>query len=92
MRRRPRSQSKKLSEAEKRQRTQQREQSLAAVPQLLYSRRQTQRALGGISISTIIRLENAGKLDKVALAGVPNGQVYHRVAQVTALAEGGSNA
>jgi hypothetical protein len=89
MRRRPRSKS--LSEAEKRRRAQQREQTLAAVPVLLYSRRQTQRALGGISISTIIRLENAHKLDKVTLAGVPNGVVYHRASQVIALAEAGGD-
>jgi hypothetical protein len=58
-----------------------------AVEQLLYSRDQTAHALGDISIATVIRLENAGKLDKVRLAG-GNGQVFNKASQVHALAGG----
>jgi hypothetical protein len=65
----------------------QRERSLTTVGQLLYTRRQTGRVLGGISVATVQRLENAGKLDKVRLAG-GNGQVFNKAAQVHALAEG----
>jgi hypothetical protein len=82
---------KPVSDSEKARRAQQRALSLAAVEQLLYSRRQTARALGGISIATVIRLEKCGKLDKVRLAGVSNGAVFHRAAQVHALAEGGES-
>jgi hypothetical protein len=46
-----------ISDSENARRARQREQSLAAVAQLLYSRRQTARALGGISIATVQRLE-----------------------------------
>jgi len=59
----------------------QRERSLTTVEQLLYTRRQTGRVLGGISVATVQRLENAGKLDKVRLAG-GNGQVFNKAAQV----------
>jgi hypothetical protein len=88
----PRRGQRPISEPEQTRRARQREQALAAVPVLLYSRRQTSRALGGISIAKIIRIENAGLLDKVVLAGVPNGQVYHRVEQVERLAQGGDHA
>ena len=64
-----------------------REQSLAAVEQLLYSRRHSAHVLGGISIATVIRLENKGLLDKVRLAG-GNGEVFHKAEQVQALAKG----
>ena len=79
-----------ISASERERRTRKRAQSLAAVDQLLYSRRQTAHALGGISIATVIRLENRGLLTKVRLAGVPSGAVFHRAEQVRALAEGGN--
>ena len=81
-----------ISEREKTSRQQQREQSLAAVPQLLYTRRQTARCLGGVSVATVQRLENKGVLDKVRLAGSPNGQVFNKAEQVHALAQGGGHA
>lgn len=59
-----------------------------AVEQLLFSRKQTAQALGGISIATVQRLEKAGKLTKVRLAGVENGAVFHRADEVHALAGG----
>ena len=37
---------------------------IGPVERLLYSRAQTAHALGGISIATVIRHENAGRLDK----------------------------
>ncbi len=80
-----------ISEQEQARRQRQRQQSLAGVERLLYTRQQTAHALGGVSIATIQRLENAGKLDKVRLSG-GNGQVFNKAEQVHALAEGGDNA
>jgi hypothetical protein len=83
----------KLSEAEKRRRAEQRQQTIAAtIPRLLYSRQQTRHALGGVSLATVLRLEARGLLDKVRLAGSENGAVHHGASQVMALAEGGGNA
>lgn len=56
-------------------------------PRLLYTREQTAQALGGISISSIIRLENDGRLRKVRLRG-KTGQVFHNVSDIEALASG----
>jgi hypothetical protein len=81
---------KPLSEAERARRHEQRkqaqEQSLAAVETLLYSRQQTAKALGGISVATVIRMEDRGLLDKVRFAGEETGPVFHRVEQVRELA------
>jgi hypothetical protein len=91
--RRHRSQSKKLSEAEKRRRADQRQQAIAAtIPRLLYSREQTRHALGGVSLATVQRLEQRGLLDKVRLAGSASGAVFHHAWQVQALAQGGGHA
>jgi hypothetical protein len=87
-RQQPRRKRRPISEHEQTRRAQQREQSLAAIEPLLYSRRQTARVLGNISVATIQRLEARGVLDKIRLAGSPNGAVYHRAEQVHALAEG----
>jgi hypothetical protein len=57
-----------ISASEYSRRARQREQALANVERLLYSRAQTAHALGGVSIATLIRMENAGLLDKVRLA------------------------
>jgi hypothetical protein len=76
--------SERTRRAEKRE--QKRAQSLADIPRLLYSREQTRHALGGISIASVIRLENRGLLEKVRLAGSDNGQVLHPAEQVHALA------
>ena len=65
-----------------------REQSITAVEQLLYSRAQTARALGDISIATVQRMEARGLLEKVRVAGTPKGAVFHRAEQVRALARG----
>ncbi|MFZ2081143.1 MAG: hypothetical protein WAV38_31750 [Xanthobacteraceae bacterium] len=80
----------RISPDQQARRTQRREQSLAAVEQLLYSREQTARALGGISVATILRMEARGLLDQVRVAGSPKGKgaVFHRVEQVRALARG----
>lgn len=80
-----------MSAAEKlRRRAQQREQALAAAPTLLYSRRQTAKALGGISIATVLRLEAAKRLTPIKLLGAANGLTFYRPAEVHALAEGRS--
>lgn len=65
-----------ISVSEKARRAQQRARSLNDVEQLLYRRRQTARVLGEISIATIQRLEKAGKLTKVRLAGRPTAWFF----------------
>jgi hypothetical protein len=53
--------------------------------QLLYTRQQTARVLGGISISSIIRLERLGLLKKVHLMPGQSAQVFHTAENVKAL-------
>ena len=55
-----------------------------SVPQLLYTRQQSGAALG-VSISTIIRLENEKKIRKVRLRG-ETGQIFNPVEDIEALA------
>ncbi len=64
---------------------QHREQRRESVPRVLYTREQTGAALGGISISSVIRLENEGKLRKVRLRGT-TGQVFNPAQDVETLA------
>ena len=66
------------------QRKQRREQSITAIEQLLYSRAQTAKALGDVSIATVIRIENKKLLEKIR--HTPKGEVFHKVEQVRALA------
>jgi hypothetical protein len=56
--------------------------------QLLYSRNQVCRMLGGVHPATVVRLEEAGKLHPVKLNPGKLGRVYYRRAEVVALAEG----
>jgi hypothetical protein len=79
---------------EKQSRRARREQSITAIEQLLYTRAQTARALGNISIATVQRMENRKLLDKVRIAGTPKGKgaVFHRAEQVRALARGAGDA
>ena len=79
--RRPPAKSKRLSPEELERRRRQRNEAR----RLLYTRGQTGEALGGISVSSVIRLENEGKLRKVRLRG-ETGQVFNPVADVEALA------
>jgi hypothetical protein len=53
------------------QRKQRREQSITAVEQLLFTRLQTAKALGNVSVATIQRMEARGLLDIVRIAGTP---------------------
>ena len=59
----------------------------SSVKRLLYTREQTAECLGGISVSSLIRLERDGSLSKVRLRGL-TGQVFHRADQVEALGAG----
>ncbi len=80
--RRPaKSKRRQLSPEERERRRRQRNEAR----RLLYTRGQTGEALGGISVSSVIRLENEGKLRKVRLRG-ETGQVFNPVADVEALA------
>jgi hypothetical protein len=65
-----------------RRRAQRRASMRESVQRLLYSREQTAEVLGGISISSVIRLERDGRLAKVRLRGA----VFHRCEDVHALA------
>lgn len=57
--------------------------------QLLYSREQVCRMLGGIHKSTIIRYEEAGRLRPVKLnPGKTTAKVYYRRADVFTIVEG----
>jgi hypothetical protein len=58
------------------------------VAPLLYDRKRTAELLGGCSQSTLIALEEIGRLDPVKLHTSQNGKVYYRAEQVHALAAG----
>lgn len=58
-----------------------------AADQLLYTREQLRRILGGISTDTVIRLEAAGRLKPVRLTPGKLGRVYYRRRDVEALIE-----
>ena len=61
-----------------------------SVRRLLYARGQTAEVLGGISLSTVIRLEREGRITPIKLLkDRPGAQVFHRVEEVEALAIGG---
>jgi hypothetical protein len=59
------------------------------VERLLYSRQQTAQALGGISIRTVIRFEEEGRLGKVQFKNSRTAKVFNPAADVIALAEKG---
>ena len=75
----------KLTAEQLEHRREERARKRATVRPLLYSREQTGAALGGVSVSYVIRLENDKKLSKVRLRG-PMSQVFNRVEEVEALA------
>jgi hypothetical protein len=60
--------------------------------QLLFSRSQVCRLLGGVHVATVIRLEQSGKLPPVKLTPADQGRTYYRRADVMALAEGSADA
>jgi hypothetical protein len=62
------------------------QKAATTVRRLLYTRAQTGQALGGISVSSVIRLEQDGKLRTVRLRG-ESGQVFIPAADVEALAK-----
>jgi hypothetical protein len=55
---------------------------------LLYSRNQSRHVLGGISLTQLIRLEQAGLLRRVRPSGKPTGRVFNPAEDVHAVAEG----
>jgi hypothetical protein len=57
----------------------------ATPDQLLYTRQQTARVLGDISLSTILRLERQGQLKKIRLMRGASAQVFHSAENVNAL-------
>jgi hypothetical protein len=57
--------------------------------QLLYSREQVRRILGGVCTATVVRLEQAGRLRPVRLnPEKPTAQVFYRRDDVVAVAQG----
>jgi hypothetical protein len=57
-------------------------------PQLLIPRDEAARLLGGISVTTCLRLERAGRLHPRKLLGSPGGRVFYERDEIMALAEG----
>jgi hypothetical protein len=64
----------------------QRRQRQRAAAQLLYDRATTAHLLGDISTSTLIRLEEAGRLVPIKPSGQPNGKTFYSAANVRRLA------
>ena len=62
------------------------------IERLLYTREQTAELLGGVSISTIRRLEREKRLKPIRLSLSPTGQVFHQASDVHALIEEASDA
>ena len=54
--------------------------------QLLYDRHAAKRLLGNVSLSTLIRLERAGRLQPRKLAGSAAGKTYYSAADIDAVA------
>ena len=57
---------------------------------LLVTRRQARKMLGGISATTVIRMETAGVLHPIKLTRNPAGQTFYRKANVLVVAERGA--
>jgi hypothetical protein len=58
----------------------------SAVPgQLLFSRAQAAKLLGGLSFATLIRLEKAGRLRPVKLLNNPSGKTFYTARDLEAL-------
>jgi hypothetical protein len=63
-----------------------------ALDQLLYSRKQAQQLLGGVSVATLQRLEARGVLRPKRLDKSKNGQVFYTGDNLRELVEGGDDA
>lgn len=72
---------KKASEHEQRRRSEQ-----SARDKLLYDRAETGHLLGGVSTSTLIRLEETGKLVPIKPSGRENGKTFYTSENVHRLA------
>jgi hypothetical protein len=55
---------------------------------LLVTREEASRLLGGLSLSTLLRMERRGQLRPVKLTGSPAGKTFYRYGNVLAVAEG----
>jgi hypothetical protein len=83
MRRRKSRKAKPISELERQRRTRQRQQSLASLTNnnsapLLHTRKQASVLLGGVSVSSLIRLERSGRLKPIKLnPSSPNAQTFY---------------
>jgi hypothetical protein len=62
------------------------------VQPLLVSRADAAVMLGGVSVATMVRLEDAGLLHPKRLMGSPNGTVFYSFKNVTEVAEGAEDA
>lgn len=60
----------------------------ASAKPLLVTRSEAGRLLN-VCLSTVLTLEQRGKLTPIRLTGSPTGQVHFRISEVMALAEGG---
>jgi hypothetical protein len=59
---------------------------------LLYSRRQAQLLLGGVSVHTMIRWEHAGILRPIKPGNAPTGMTFYSHANLMAVARGDDDA
>lgn len=59
---------------------------------LLYSRKEAARLLGNVSIATIIRLEQQGRLKPIRLSRSPSAQIFFKASDLIALVEEAANA
>jgi hypothetical protein len=59
--------------------------------QLLYSREAAQHLLGDISLATIKRMEDSGRLNPIRPTGAATGKVFYSGANLIAVTRGGAS-
>jgi hypothetical protein len=77
-----------LTEPGRQRRERQRQQALAALGRLLHDREQTKFLLGGVSNSTLRRLELSGRLRPIKPTGSPSGKTFYSDQNVREIAGG----
>jgi hypothetical protein len=77
-----------ISESERQRRERQRQQALAARGRLLHDRQQARFLLGGVSNSTIRRLELRRKLRPIKLTASPSAKTYYTDENIREIAGG----
>jgi hypothetical protein len=78
----------KISESEKQRRAEQRRLALAAQERLLHDRTEARFLLGGVSISTLRRLERKGLLRPLKPTGSAGGKTFYTRENILEVADG----